>query len=124
MPTIPASAGTSFGYHGKKASLPRTKKTVSPTPAPIESSATSARPTAAPSAPIGCTTSSVMPSRFGSLRVMTTSPMTFASCTSVAGGDLHRVDDADDGRVHGAVLQAGGHAGGAAADDEHGFADA
>ena len=44
MPTMPASVGTSIGCHGKLASLPRTKNTVSPTPAPTESTATSGRP--------------------------------------------------------------------------------
>src|SRR4029450_11684546 len=36
--------------------------------------------------------------------------------------DVDGVDDADDGGVHRAVLHAGRHAGGAAADDEHRFA--
>ena len=34
------------------------------------------------------------------------------------------VDDADDGGIDRAILEAGRHARGAAADDEHGFADA
>src|SRR5712671_72149 len=38
--------------------------------------------------------------------------------------DLHRVDDADDHGVDGTVLHARRHARGAAADDEHGLADA
>src|SRR5687767_1249640 len=82
MPTTPASAGTSAGWNGKLASLPRTKNTVSPTPAPTASTATSVRPTAVPSAVIGCTTRSVRLARFSSLRVTTTLPMTLASCTS------------------------------------------
>ena len=41
MPTTPASAGTSSGRNGKLASFPRTKNTVSPTPAPTASTATS-----------------------------------------------------------------------------------
>src|SRR5688500_6497722 len=72
MPTTPASAGTSVGINGKLASFPRTKNTISPTPAPTASTATSVRPTGPPSAPIGCRTSSVRSRRFSSLRVTTT----------------------------------------------------
>ena len=39
----------------------------SPTPAPTESTATSGRPTSSPSAPSGCTSSSLMPSKAGIL---------------------------------------------------------
>ena len=49
--------------------------------------------------------------------------MTLASCSQSPADDFHGVDDADDGRVDRAVLQAGRHAGGAAADDEDGLAD-
>ena len=38
--------------------------------------------------------------------------------------DVDRIDDADDRGVDGTVFQAGCHAGGAAADDQDGFADA
>src|SRR5688572_21301912 len=125
MPTTPASVGTSVGWNGKLASLPRTKNTVSPTPAPTASTATSVRPTALPSAAIGCSTSSVLFARFSSLRVTMTSPMTLASCTGlIACGDFDRVDDADDRGIDGTVLHAGRHAGRAAADDEHRLANA
>src|SRR5688500_11774449 len=56
--------------------------------------------------------------------VDTTSPMTRASCMGNSVRDFDGVDDADDGRVDGAVLQAGGHACRAAAHDEDGLADA
>src|SRR5688500_3331 len=125
MPTTPASAGTSVGKNGKLASLPRTKNTVSPTPAPTASTATSVRPTAVPSAAIGCSTSNVRLARFSSLRVTTTLPMTLASCTgSVSCRDFDGVDDADDGGVDRAILQSRGQPSRAAADDQHGFADA
>src|SRR5688572_26106407 len=122
MPTMPASAGISVGWNGKLASLPRTKNTVSPTPAPTESTATSVRPASWPSAPIGWRMSSLVLSKPGSLRVATTSPITRASCTALLR-DVDVVDDADDGGVDRHVLHAGGHPGGAAADDQHGFAD-
>ena len=48
--------------------------------------------------------------------------MTRASCISRV--TVHGVDDADDGGVHRAVLQAGRHPRRAAADDQHGLADA
>src|SRR5688572_3210819 len=129
MPTMPASTGTSVGWKGKLASLPRTKKTVSPTPAPTASTATSVRPAALPSAASGCRMSSVLDARFSSLRVITTSPITLASCMGrnrVQGSvaDFHRVDDADDGRIDGTVLHAGRHPRRAAADDQHRLADA
>ena len=125
MPTTPASAGTSVGWNGKLASLPRTKNTVSPTPAPTASTATSVRPAALPSAAIGCSTSSVRPCRLSSLRVTTTLPMKrLAELHQSPVGHFHGVDDADDGGVDRAVLHAGGHAGGAAADDQHRLADA
>src|SRR4029078_6343525 len=44
MPTMPASTGGSAGRNGKLASLPRTKNTYSPTPAPTASTATRGRP--------------------------------------------------------------------------------
>ena len=44
IPTMPASVGTSVGWNGKLASLPRTKMTTSPTPAPTASAATSVLP--------------------------------------------------------------------------------
>src|SRR4051794_18562016 len=122
MPTIPASTGGSAGWNGKLASFPRTKNTSSPTPAPTESTATSGRPAGLRSGVSGCSTRSLMPTRLSSLRVATTSPMTRASCT----GLLHQidgVDDADDRGVDRAVLQAGRHAGGAAAHNEDGLAD-
>src|SRR6267142_6330341 len=132
MPTMPASVGTSVGWNGKLASLPRTKKTVSPTPAPTASTATSVRPAFDPSAAIGCRTISLMPVRFSSFRVVTTSPMTFASCIVVEADlqvrlvprcDFHRVNDADDRGIDGTVLHSRRHPRGAAADDEHRFAD-
>ena len=69
MPTMPASTGGSAGWNGKLASLPRTKNTSSPTPAPTESTATSGRPAGLASGVSGWTMSSVMPARFSSLRV-------------------------------------------------------
>ena len=74
----------------------------------------------------GWTISSVMPARFSSFRVMTTSPITLARSALVGSVDLISifVDDADDRGVDGTVLQARRHARRAAADDEHGFADA
>src|SRR5918995_2447404 len=124
MPTTPASVGTSVGWKGKLASLPRTKKTVSPTPAPAASTATSVRPAAVPSAAIGCSTSSFSPVRFSSLWVTTTSPTTFASCTrSRPPCHFDRIDDTDDGGIHRTVFQASGHPGRAAADDQYCFAD-
>ena len=60
-----------------------------------------------------------------SFMVATTSPMTRASCIDAASSLTSiGVDDADDGGVDRTVLQAGRHARGAAADDEHGLADA
>src|SRR5436190_11286802 len=123
MPTMPASAGTSIGCHGKPASLPRTKNTVSPTPAPTESTATSGRPTSAPSAPIGCTSISLRLSKLGSLMVATTSPITRASCMNLLA-DVDAVDDADNRGIHRRVLHARRQARRAAAHDQHGFADA
>src|SRR5262249_21329602 len=97
-------------------------------PAPIASAATSVRPASAPSAPMGCRTSKGTLVRCSSFRLTTTSPTTRASCidlrgVSVARVDVYRVDNADDGCIDRAVLQAGGHAGGAAADNQHGLAD-
>ena len=111
---------------GNAASRPRTKNTCSPTPAPTESSATSVRPA-------GCRRTR----RAAGARAAS-SPTRFASLTvddDVAddAGELHRqasvldldgVDDADDGGVDRAVLQARRHARRAAADDEHRLADA
>ena len=54
------------GIERKAASRPRTKNTSSPTPAPTESTATSVRPAGSPDAASGCSTSSLMPSRFAS----------------------------------------------------------
>src|SRR6185436_15639512 len=77
-----------------------------------------------------------MPCSASSLRVATTSPMTFASCmwwlwpvqkdrpTSVAGGDLDRIDDADDRGVDRTIFHARCHACRAAAHDEHRLTDA
>src|SRR6185503_12789962 len=112
MPTIPASTGGSAGWHGKLASLPRTKNTRSPTPAPTESTATMGRPTSSPSAPIGCTSSSLMLSRLGSLMVATTAPITRAICICLAPLDgwaqllaeVDRIDDADDRGIDRRVL--------------------
>src|SRR5687767_9670702 len=125
MPTMPASVGTSVGKNGKLASLPRTKNTVSPTPAPTESTATSGRPTSFPSTPIGCTSSSVVPSNAGSLRVATTSPITRASCMAVClFRDVDGIDDADYAGIDRRVFHARRHARRAAADDQYRFADA
>src|SRR5262249_52308242 len=147
MPTIPASTGGCTGWNGKLASLPRTKNTSSPTPAPTASTATSGRPAGCRSAVSGCTSSSLIPVRFSSFRVATTSPITRANCMDRIGelvswrvGDcdspihqvansrialhVYGVDDADDRGVDRTVLHARRHAGGAAADDQHGLADA
>src|SRR4029450_4849071 len=57
-------------------------------------------------------------------------PVRVASARPLAGDRLDGlrhfdvVDDADDCGIDGTVLQPGGHPGGAAADDEHGLADA
>src|SRR5215203_1027095 len=122
MPTMPASTGASAGWNGNDASRPRTKNTISPTPAPTASAAISVRPAGCLSAPSGCRISSFNAASPGSLSDATTST-TRATCTS---GPLHldSVDDADDGGIDGAVFQARGHASGAAAHDEHDFADA
>src|SRR5258707_13313206 len=130
---MPASTGGSAGWNGKLASLPRTKNTSSPMPAPIASTATSGRPAGWRSAASGCTSISLIPTRFSSFRVATTAPMTRASCISDGGMggsplllllQLYFIDDADDGGVDRAVFQARRHPRGASADDEHGLADA
>src|SRR5688572_11269455 len=108
-------------------------------PAPTASTATSVRPAGLPSAASGCRISSVTAVRVSSFRVLTTSPMTLANCICfhagglqaglswrrrlIAGGDVHGVDDADDGRIDRTILHARRHARRTAADDEHGFAD-
>src|SRR5262245_20323953 len=135
MPTIPASVGTSVGWNGNDASLPRTKNTVSPTPAPTASTATSVRPTGLPSGASGCSTINLMPCSASSLCVTTMSPMTLASCMLlrpvhkgpallVAGRDLDVIDDADNRGVHRTVLHARRHARRAAADNEYGLSNA
>src|SRR6267142_428925 len=125
MPTIPASTGGSAGWNGKLASLPRTKNTSSPTPAPTASTATNGRPAGSPSGVSGWTMSSVMPARLSSLRVITTSPITRASCIRIhLFVHVDRVDDTDNRGVDRTVLQARRHPRGAAADDEHGLAHA
>ena len=76
-----AGVGGNLGrMERKRSSLPRTKNTISPTPAPAASTATSVLPTARPSGARGCSTMSLMPCRLLSFRVTTTLPMTFASC--------------------------------------------
>src|ERR1700730_6807355 len=75
-----ASAGTSVGWNGKLASLPRTKNTCSPTPAPSESAATMTRPRDSRADDIGCTSRSVTPISVSFLLLRTTLPMTLPSC--------------------------------------------
>src|SRR5918993_9496 len=119
---MPASTGASAGSNGNDASRPRTKNTISPTPAPTASAAMRVRPAGCLSGASGWRMSSFSAASCGSFRVATTSPITRASCTSAP---LHfdLVDDADDGGIDGTVLQAGRHARGTAAHDEHGLAD-
>src|SRR6185436_5499037 len=140
MPTTQASTGVSAGRNGNEASLPRTKNTCSPTPAPTASTATSVRPAGARSGDTGCSSSNLWPLSSAALMLETTSPITRASCTMVFregagsarrprrgagarqrgcgdGLDVDAIDDADDRGVHGTVLHAGRHAGGTAAHD-------
>src|SRR5688500_6607213 len=84
--------------------------------------ATSVRPAGSPDALSGWSSSRVRPASSASFIVATTSPMTLASCTSVFHFD--GVDDADDRGIDRTVLQARGHARGAAAHDQDGFAEA
>src|SRR5712692_6224371 len=105
------------------ASLPRTKNTSSPTPAPTESAATITRPTGSRDEDIGCTSSNVTPLSVSFLLLRTTFPTTRPSCMgSVLDFDL--VDDADNGGIHRAILHARRHARRAAADNQHGLAEA
>src|SRR3989338_1879077 len=107
---------------------------VSPAPAPTESSAITGLPEGRPCGSSGCTTRIFLPSSTGFFAVQTTLPMTLPRNIrkSLAGGsgegffvvEVDGVDDADDGGVHGAVFALNRHAGGAALDDEHGFAEA
>src|SRR3989338_5190361 len=105
---MPASTGGSAGENGKLASLPRTKNTSSPTPAPTQSTATTGRPAGWRSGVKGCTSRSVAPVRFSSLRLTTTLPITRAKCIGYSHLLVHvdGVDNADDGRVDRAVFQA------------------
>src|SRR6185295_8651362 len=115
-----ASVGVSAGRNGNDASRPRTKNTCSPTPAPIESSATSVRPVARRSGVTGWSTRSLWPTSAASLTDATTDPTTRAICTAGSLLYFDLVDDADDGGINRTVFQAGRHAGGTAAHDQHG----
>src|SRR5438046_7789561 len=77
-----------------------------------------------PSAAIGWSTISLIPIRLSSFRVTTMSPMTFASCISIARRHLYSIHDADNDGVDRTILHPRRHARGAAADDEHGLANA
>src|SRR3990170_5056133 len=112
---------------------------VSPAPAPTESSAITGFPAGRPCGSSGCTMRIFLPSSAAFFIVQTTVPMTLpryirpaAGSFSEGGGasqgffvvEADGVDDADDGGVHRAVFALNRHAGGAALNDEHGFAEA
>src|SRR5690349_16110533 len=123
MPTTHASSGDSAGRNGNDASLPRTKNTCSPTPAPTASAATSVRPTACRSGVTGWRINSLWPTSCKSFMVATTSPSTRAICMfSVLHFDV--IDDAHNRGVYRTIFQARRHASGAPADDEHRLAEA
>src|SRR5262249_1933587 len=130
IPTIPASTGGSAGWNGKLASLPLTKNTSSPTPAPTESTATSGRPAASRAGVSGCTSSSLIPVNCSSFRGPATSAMTRAismlrqASGKALPGKVDLVDDTHDGGIDRTILQARRHTRRAAADDEDGLADA
>src|SRR3990172_13078146 len=107
---------------------------VSPAPAPTESSAITGLPDGRPCGSSGCTTRIFFPSSTGFFAVQTTVPMTLPRNIrkSLAGGsgesffvvEVDGINHADDGRVHRAVLALDRHAGGAALDNQDGFAEA
>src|SRR5918997_236904 len=131
IPTIAASTGAALRPSASPAAFPSiTTSTRSPMPAPTESMASSGPPRGAPSGPCGWTSSSFAPSSLRCFWVETTVPTTSASCMARARNgrkslflDGDGIDDADNGGVDRAVLHAGGHAGGAAGDDQDGFAE-
>ena len=82
---------------------------LSPTPAPMASSATTASPRFEPSSSRGCTSSRLRPSWLGCFRVATISPMTRAISMAQAPFQMDGVHDARDGSVHRHVPRAGRH---------------
>ena len=118
-----ASVGTRRGRKGNDASRPRTMKTVSPTPAPTESTPTRLAPDGLPSGASGCSTSSFRPA--GRDPCVWRRPCPRPSPTARASElrQLDRVDDTDHGGVHRHLLQLASQPRRAAADDQHGFAE-
>src|SRR6266851_7582482 len=98
---IAASTGAAFCSIASPAARPSsTISTLSRTPAPTPSTASSDAPRGVPSRFSGWTSSSLAPSNFRCFRVATTVPMTLASCTALST-DVPVIDDADDARING-----------------------
>src|ERR1017187_384019 len=121
IPTIVVSTGGPSGRKGKLASLPRTKYTSSPVPAPVQSVQISRFPVFCNSGVKGCTTTIRHPVIDGFLTVHQTLPTTRPKYMGLI--QMHLVDNADDGVVNGSILAAFGHARAASGHRDHPLAD-
>src|SRR5207244_478548 len=123
-PTTAASTAATPRPRAWMAAFPSwTSSTRSPMPALTESMASTVGPFGAPEGSTGWMSRSFAPSSFAFFCVATTVPTTRARNTALLL-HLDAVDHADDGRVHGRVLEAGGHARGRARHHQHAVAQA
>src|ERR1700687_4069475 len=100
IPMMAASTGAAFWPIASPAARPSsTIRTLSRTPAPTPSTASSDAPRGVSSRFRGWTSSSLAPSNFRCFCVATTVPMTLASCTALSS-DVRAIDDADDARIN------------------------
>src|SRR5262245_5837685 len=142
IPTMAASTGAPLRPSASPAARPSmTTSTFSCTPAPTESTASSAVPRGASSSPIGCTSSSLAPPNLACFCVATTVPTTRASCMGACAGPVlsdrpwarpkgralryvYLIDDAHDAGVSGHFGRIEGKRRFLAAHEEHRLADA